>query len=133
MSFLNQFLDDRPRDDLLASIRRHLQNTLGGYRDFASYVHPIGLAEYTAHSTSRNVATALMQEILDNVARHEPRMQAVDVSAKDQDADLFLNLILRGEVAGRICLFHLAIHLPLGWLAVVDARWAERGEDLRAT
>jgi predicted component of type VI protein secretion system len=128
MSFLNQFLDDSPRDDLLASIRRHLHNVLGGHRDFASYVHPIGLGQYSAHSTSRNLATALMQEILENVAEHEPRMQAAHVTVNDQDADHFLNLILHGEVTGRACLFHIAIHLPLGFLAVVDARWAERGE-----
>lgn len=132
MSFLNQFLDDNPRDDQLASVHRHLQNILGSHRGFASYVHDIGLTEYSAHSTSRNVATVVMREILDNIAQHEPRLLVYDVNALDQDADHHLNLILRGEIFGRQCLFHIAFHMALGWLAIVDARWAERGEDLRA-
>lgn len=133
MSFLNQFMDESPRDELLSSVRRHLQNVLSSRRGFASYVHTFGLVEYSAHSTSRTVATVIMREILDNVASYEPRLLAYDLIALDQDADHHLHLILRGELYGRPCLFHIAFHMALCWLTVVDARWAERGEDLGVT
>lgn len=132
MSFLNQFLDDSPQDDLLSSVKRHLDHVLASKRGFASYVHPIGLEDYSAQSTSRNVAQTVMREILDNIARHEPRVAPLSLTALDQDADHRLNLILRAQIEGRPCLLHIAFSMALGWAAVVDARWAEPGENIHA-
>lgn len=109
----------------LSSIARNLGNILAGKQGYASWVHDYGLIRYSAQSTSRNVAQTLLDEILDNIARYEPRLTVYSLAALDKDADHRLHLILRGAVRGVRCIIHLAFWMTLGWLAVVEARWEE--------
>lgn len=125
MTFLTRFLDDAPPDDPLQRVKLHLSHLLFARRSFASFVHDYGLIRFSAESTGRNVAQVLLQEIQDNVLAHEPRLSAISLRTLEKDADQLLHIILKGRIANRACIFHLAFSMTLGWLKVIDAQWED--------
>jgi type VI secretion system lysozyme-like protein len=129
MSFLNRFMDDPPRDTLLESVVRNLNYLLAARRHYGSALHDYGLADYYSQLSSRNVSQSVMREILQTIAEHEPRLAVRDLVALGRDAELRLQLLLRGFVEGRRCVLHLAFDMVSGALAVVDARELPKGEE----
>lgn len=128
MSFLSRFLEESPHEDALQSVKQHLSHLLGARRGFASFVHDYGLIKYSAETTGRNVAQAVLQEIHSNVLSHEPRLSAVSVRTLEKDTEQILHIILTGQISQRPCIVHLAFSMTIGWLQVVDAQWEDQRE-----
>lgn len=126
MSFLNKFMDNRPRDTLMQSVVRNINYLLAARRHYGSTIHNHGLEDYYAQLSSRNVSQSVMREIMDNIAEHEPRLAVRDLVALGRDEELKLQLVLRGYLEGRRCVLQLTFDMVSGALAVVDARELDR-------
>ena len=122
MSFLNRFMDDKPRDTTLQSVVRNLSYVLSGRRGYAWRVAAYGLGEYSVELNSHNVAQRLMREILDNIAMNEPRLIVKDIRTLGTDEGLNLYLAVRGSLDGQPCFLQLAFELPTGAISITDAR-----------
>lgn len=103
MSFLNQFLPDRPCDDTLASVVRNLTYLLNSKRGYGSPLCEFGLDEYYAQQGAPASAEAVMHQILADIAAYEPRLRPHTLVAKNDEEPPYL-FELQGEVlvtAGR--------------------------------
>ncbi len=103
MSFLNQFLPERPRDDTLASVVRNLAHLLNAKRGYSSPLCEFGLDEFYAQQGAPASAEAVMHQILADIAAYEPRLRPRALVAIN-DEELPYLFELQGEVlvaAGR--------------------------------
>lgn len=122
MSFLNRFLEDAPRDDLLRSVIRNLQHVLSARPGYGYRLREYGLADYLGQQGSRAAQLTVLREIKEDIANMEPRLRVREIQTVGRDAELNLHILLHGvlvtRTGGQPCALRLLFHLPTGAVTV---------------
>lgn len=129
MSFLNRFLEDAPRDDLLQSVVRNLQHVLNSRPGYGYRVREYGIADFLEQQGNKAAQLTILREIREDIAKMEPRLRLRDISTLGRDADLWLHILLHGVLVSRTgtkpCVLRVRFHLPTS-AVVVDAEEPSR-------
>jgi type VI secretion system lysozyme-like protein len=97
MSFLNRFLEDRPKDDTMTSVVRNLMHLLNSKSGYGSPLLGFGLGDYYKLPDVHATAESIMNEVLRDIGSYEPRLRAIEFRVLD-DKQLPLAFELRAEV-----------------------------------
>lgn len=121
MSFLNRFLPETPKDDLLQSVLRNLDHLLNAKRGYGSLLCHFGVADYLGESSGNAVQT-LLREIQDTVVTYETRLRIQSVKVLGRNAQLRLFIELQGTLLstywGVPCRLMIRFHIPTGAISV---------------
>ncbi len=122
MSFLNRFLEDAPRDDLLQSVLRNLSHLLNARPGYGYRLRDYGVGDYLGQQGNRAAQMTILREIQDDITRMEPRLRIRELWAKGRDAELRLHVHLRGVLlsrrGGQPCALLILVHLTTGAVSV---------------
>lgn len=120
MSFLHR-LAQLPAESTVESVARNLGAVLNTRKGCGSVVADFGLGDYEAHTSTAEVVSALQQEIVTLVRRHEPRLAQPRVTLLGRLGPSRVCLALAGTVAGHAYTFHIVIHTELRNVSVALA------------
>jgi len=63
------------------SLIRSLNNILNSKRDYSCYLHKYGIGDFSHYSDSQQLIDAVIEEIKENIALYEPRVDIIEVEA----------------------------------------------------
>lgn len=122
MSFLNRFLDGPPQEDTLQSVIRNLEYLLNSRPGYGSRLRDFGIADYLNQQGRKAAQVTILREIRDDITDFEPRFRLRDITAKGRNADLCLQIAVRGSLltqrGERPCTLRILFHLPTGQVTV---------------
>jgi predicted component of type VI protein secretion system len=124
MSFLNRFLEFPPQDDTLHSVIRNLSYLLNSRPGYGSRLREYGVGDYLAQQGKKAAQLTILREIRDDIAVMEPRFRLRDITATGRDAELRLQICVRGtlltKTGPRTCALRVQFHLPSGEVTVEE-------------
>lgn len=118
MGFVDRYLELPRPDDELSSIAENLRalfNARGGY---GAPRGSFGLGVPYAQADTRHAVRALLDDMLANVLRYEPRLSEISLTTGERDAGLWLNIQLTGQVRGVSRTFRLRFNQAYGEVTV---------------
>ena len=122
MSFLNRFLEVPAQDDTLQSVVRNLEYLLNSRPGYGSRLRDYGIADYLAQQGRKAAQVTILREIRDDILALEPRFRFRDITARGRDAELRLQIYVRGTLITRNgeqpCTLWIQFHLPSGAVTV---------------
>jgi type VI secretion system lysozyme-like protein len=88
MTFFNKF--DRnsgitPTDPYLASIVGNLNNILNTKKNYGSFLTELGLRDLNEFRSRQDIALVVLEEVKQNIAQYEPRVELVDITIQKND------------------------------------------------
>ena len=107
MGFFNRFRELPQGDSVLDSVLENLHHILNAKEGYSSVIRDYGLGQYYAQPDTIHAIRAMLREILDDIARYEPRLKVLSLETKGRDANMQLQLELIGFVGGVRYLFKL--------------------------
>lgn len=107
MGFLNRFRELPRGSTELDGVLENLHHLLNAREGYSSVIRDYGLGQYYAQPDTIHAIRAMLREILDDIARYEPRLKVLSLETKGRDANMQLQLELIGFVGGVRYLFRL--------------------------
>lgn len=83
-------------DDDIKSIIENINTLLNTKRGYSSFLQDFGLSDYHHLSSCMDIAKLIMDEMTDNIARFEPRLEHVTIVATADDSMSRLTFRLDG-------------------------------------
>lgn len=116
--FLNRYLDVPRRDDEISSIADNLQVVFSARGGYGGLRESFGLGVPYDVTNAKQAVQALLEDMLANVARYEPRLKDVVFTTTGRDSDLWVSIRLTGYVGDRPCAFKIRFHQVYGEVQV---------------
>ena len=113
-------LDDARIEREILAVTRNLTALLNSKKGTGSVVPDLGLGDYEAYLSTRELLPVLVAEIGAQIARHEPRLAGPKVVVDGRDRDLGALFTVTGAVAGRPVRFRLALHTVYRGVTVTE-------------
>lgn len=124
-SFLDKFKgqsDERLGDrHTLEHVMRNIEAVLNTKEGFGYFRPDFGLGDYTANYGSRDLLKTLSQEMLEELAHHEPRLSETKLELQGKDKDFMMHFLLTGVVDKAPCRLHLIFNTLSGRVRVEQA------------
>jgi len=83
MAFFTKFASnpDAFKDNSdLTSIVANLNNILNSKRAYGSFLHDFGIRDLNEYTSQDDIATAVINEVKENIERYEPRVKVVNIT-----------------------------------------------------
>jgi len=107
MGFLNRFRELPKGNTELDGVLENLHHLLNAREGYSSVIRDYGLGQYYAQPDTIHAMRTLLREILDDIAKYEPRLKVASLETKGRDSGMQLHLELIGLVGGVRYLFKL--------------------------
>jgi len=121
VGFFNRFRELPRGNSELDSIQENLEHLLNSREDYSSVIRDFGIGQYYAQPDTIHAVRTLMKEILDDIARFEPRLKVLSLETAGRDSSMMLHLDLTGIVANTRYLFKLRFDQIYNNFLVVSA------------
>jgi type VI secretion system protein len=119
--FMGREAGQRGSRHSLENVIRNIEAVLNTKEGFGSFRHDFGLGDYTAKFGERDLLKTLTEEILEEIAHHEPRISKVKLEMLGKDNELMLLFLLTGVVNDTPCKLRLRFHTVSGNVQVEQA------------
>jgi type VI secretion system protein len=102
-SFLDKFSSVRkpPARGGLEHVMRNVQALLNTKEGYGYFLPGFGLGGYTDEAGSGGLVEALATEMEEEIRRHEPRLEDVEVTVRGRDSSLWLHFGLSATLEGQ--------------------------------
>ena len=94
MSFFKKF-NDRSReaqiDAYLSSIVDNLNNILNTKKEYGSILTDLGIRDLNEFRSRENIAAMVVEEVRQNIEKHEPRVELVDITPEKSNSPFVLS------------------------------------------
>lgn len=102
-----------PPENPLAAIARNLTAVLNARKGYAAGTQVFGLGDHTVFEEAKPHIDRLVADILDQVRRHEPRLDAPMVLYAGREGSLLARFDISGMVLGARQTFKVLFHVIL--------------------
>lgn len=119
--FMGREAGQRGSRHSLENVIRNIEAVLNTKEGFGTFRHDFGLGDYTAKFGARDLLKTLTEEILEEIAHHEPRISGVKLELLGKDNELMLHFLLTGVVNDAPCKLRLRFHTVSGNVQVEQA------------
>lgn len=97
MGFLNRFRELPRGNTELDGVLENLHHLLNAREGYSSVIRDYGLGQYYAQPDTIHAMRTLLREILDDIAKYEPRLKVASLETKGRDSGMQLHLELIGH------------------------------------
>lgn len=108
MGFFNRFRELPLGNSELESVQENLYYLLNAREGYGSVIRDYGIGNYYAQPDTIHAVRVLLREVLDDIARYEPRLKVLSLETKGRDSNMKLHLELIGLIGGARYLFKLS-------------------------
>lgn len=88
-------------DGDLQEIIDNLNNILNTKKDYGAPLGNLGMSDLSAYTSKSDIGLKIIEEIRDNVARFEPRIEVVEIEQLDNDNPMYLSFRLHCRMRNR--------------------------------
>jgi predicted component of type VI protein secretion system len=92
--FLAQFYTGKKKPDEIEAILINLKNILNVKKGFGSFLRELGVGDYNAYRSHKATVHTIIEEITQNIALFEPRVQMVSIREIQADSSFRLRFEL---------------------------------------